>query len=382
MCLSAPSAEAYELIGTPEALLRLESDWEDLCRRVPEHYVSQSFDWARVSWEVIAARRGYRLHCVVARDTVKVRLVWPFVAYRRGAWSVLCPLGSETIEYTEPLVDPSERAELLILEAWRLLCATSKCDVILLPHVHTESKLYRVARDFSGLKLVYVVDAPCVNWTGVEEWQDYYKSVSRKSRTNLNRRRQRLAELGKITFETITGAERCAPVIDWMLQHKRAWLQRTGEISKPLRSADYEAWLKASMSISSPFGSRRITVLKLDDRIIAARLSNVDQVRVEGFMTTYDYDFARYSPGEILKEYCLRNAFAQRLRCDFHGGNEPWKRIWSNCYHKDISYAYANTAWGMTYVLAVKARLGVARHIPAQKKTKIKKILRNLLGRH
>jgi len=59
------------------------------------------------------------------------------------------------------------------------------------------------------------------------------------------------------------------------------WLQRTGRINKPLRSADYEAWLKASMSISSPFGSRRITVLKLDDRIIAARLSNVDQVRVK-----------------------------------------------------------------------------------------------------
>ncbi len=373
--------ETYELISTPGALSRLETDWEDLWRRVPEHYLSQSFDWARISWELIAAPRGRRLHCVVARDAGRVRLIWPFVAYRRGGWSVLRPLGSETIEYTQPLVDPSETAELLILEAWRLLCATSKCDVILLPHVHTESKLYRVVRDLSGLKLVYVVDAPCVNWTGIEEWQDYYKSISRKNRTNLNQRRRRLAELGKVTFETITGVERCAPVIDWMLQHKRAWLQRTGKISEPLRSADYEAWLKASMSISSPVGSRRITVLKLDDRIIAARLSNVDQVRVEGFMATYDYDFARYSPGEILKEYCLRNAFAQRLCFDFHGGNEPWKRIWSNRYHKDISYTYANTAWGGPYVLAMKTRLGVARHIPAQKKTKIKKILRNLLGR-
>jgi CelD/BcsL family acetyltransferase involved in cellulose biosynthesis len=373
--------ETYELISTPAALWRLESDWEDLCRRVPEHYLSQSFAWTRISWELIAAPRGYRLHCVIARDKAKVRLVWPFVAYRRGVWSVLRPLGSETIEYTEPLVDSSERAEPLILKAWRLLCATSKCDVVLLPHVHTESKLYRVVRDFSGLKLIHVVDAPCVNWTGIEEWQDYYKSISRKTRTNLNQRRRRLAELGKVTFETITGVERCAPVIDWMLQHKRAWLQRKGKISEPLWSADYEAWLKASMNISSLVGSRRITVLKLDDRIIAARLSNVDQVRVEGFMTTYDYDFARYSPGEILKEYCLRNAFTQRLCCDFHGGNEPWKRIWSNRYPQDISYTYANTCWGKTYVLATQAGLGLARHIAAQKKSQIKKVISNLLER-
>jgi len=69
-------------------------------RRVPEHYLSQSFDWARISWELIAAPRGRRLHCVVARDRVE----YDDLAVRRispGAWSVLRPLGSETIEYTQ-----------------------------------------------------------------------------------------------------------------------------------------------------------------------------------------------------------------------------------------------------------------------------------------
>jgi len=83
---------------------------------------------------------------------------------------------------------------------------------ILLPHVHTESKLYRVVRDLSGLKLVYVVDAPCVNWPELKN-AGLLQIPQSQNRTNLNRRRRRLAELGKVTFETITGAERCAPVM-------------------------------------------------------------------------------------------------------------------------------------------------------------------------
>src|SRR5690349_7766873 len=101
----------YEIIDDIARFRELEEEWNALFDRVAGAYFSQSFEWCRVGWEEVAAPRRHRLHCIVGRRDGKAILIWPFVTWRPGLWSVAHPLGSETTEYTCPLVVDDHAAE-------------------------------------------------------------------------------------------------------------------------------------------------------------------------------------------------------------------------------------------------------------------------------
>lgn len=68
-------------------------------------------------------------------------LIWPFVILRRGLWFVLRPLGSDTTEYSDVLVENSPEADLWVALAWQKLRSTCNCDIVALPYVRKGSRL-------------------------------------------------------------------------------------------------------------------------------------------------------------------------------------------------------------------------------------------------
>lgn len=70
-----------------------------------------------------------------------------------------------------------------------------------LPHVRTDSPVFRVVDCVSLPKVIWVNDAPWVSWSGIENWDTYYRGVSRTYRSGLNRKRRRLVEIGNLSFE-------------------------------------------------------------------------------------------------------------------------------------------------------------------------------------
>jgi CelD/BcsL family acetyltransferase involved in cellulose biosynthesis len=341
--------DSVQLIKSVPAFLALEREWRELCNRVPNHYFTQSFDWCRVSWKKVAKPRGRQLCCVVVRQDRRTVLIWPLVTYRRKFWSFSRPLGPETTEYTAPLVEDGPHSEQWVAEAWRVVREPHTSDVIFLPYVRADSLLHKIVSREKAATPPGIDKISYVTWDAFLDWDSYYRTLDSNERQSVRRRRRRFSDIGKVTFCPTIDPDECPEVIDWILAQKTDWLVRTGRQNPWLEDDQYKRFLIAMSSRTNGVEGIVISVLKLDNKLVAALLLRRDKVRLEGVISVFDPAYRQFGPGKILQEAVMRWACEQRLTYDFRIGTEAYKHYMSNGECEAISYAFANSVWGKVY---------------------------------
>ncbi|HEX7886267.1 MAG TPA: hypothetical protein VF474_09845, partial [Phenylobacterium sp.] len=57
----------------------IEQEWNALYQAMHAPYVSDSFDWAKLSWEVVCRPKGRELFCIVVRRSSRLIAIFPLV---------------------------------------------------------------------------------------------------------------------------------------------------------------------------------------------------------------------------------------------------------------------------------------------------------------
>jgi len=365
------------ILRSEDELSDLERDWDDLARRCPGYFLSQTFMWAQAAWETVARPRGRTLNIVTVRAGARLVALWPLVVYREHGLAVMRPLGSESSEYSAPLAEPGELAEHYLELMWQ--AAAGSADWALLPHVRAESLFAKVIerqrrRTFAEDDL----PAPFVAHKDFADWAAYQATIDARWRSKIRRTRRRLAELGKVTLEPESRAA-ASTLIDWMIEHKRLWLVRADVRNDWLSLTDYRDFLAEAARRLSSVGSVALFVLKLDGVPIAAHFCCVDLCRVEYLIGAFDAAWTSYGTGQIVTEYGLRWAFENGLDYDFRIGAESYKYKWAtrSCATSTLHIA---TSWR---ALPTLARLHVERIFSRiRRKLALGRFLRRILPEH
>ena len=350
---AAAESDRYEIITDIASLRALEADWQDLAARCPTHRFSESFAWCLATWDAVEAPQGARLHAVVARNAGRLVLVWPSVIHRRFLAREAHLLGTSFAEYPSVLVEDGPDADRRIDAAWRLLRATSRCDIMAMHFVLAGSPLHRVLAAERRARVVEVIPTFAVAWDEHPSWDSYLRPRLHRHR----RRRRQLEQQGKLAFEPVDEPAACTALVDWTIGQKLKQLAATGQRGPWLETTAYRDLLAAAARGGSAAGRLVVFALKLDGRPIAAQVTRVDRVRIEMLVTVFDIDYAKFGPGQILTESCLHWAFEQGLEFDFLGFELPYKVFWANRKRDAFGYRFANSLWGVVYSGA-RARLG------------------------
>lgn len=365
------------LVGGADSLTALGAEWADLHRRSPGAYLSDGVDWARVCWRTRAAPGGKRLMCLVVRRGAQLAAILPLVVSRHGLFRIARPLACETTEYCPLLIDPSAEP----LGVWTALAGAirnlASVDAVVLPNVRDDAALAGFLKGASRIVATDSFPTHFVSRAAFGSWDSYWDQLPQAMKSNVERRRRRLNELGDIRFEELTdhGARRAA--LRWMIAHKRHWLVRKGLDHAFIPTEDYSRFMEATLDISAPTGRRAIFALKLNGKLVAAELDNVDRRRVEGFVCTYDPGFARYAPGQLLRKEMVRWAFAHGLDFDWRLGEETFKLEWASHSSRASSYVLARNERGRLFGRYLAARTWLAYRTPAGLRGKIRGMLRS-----
>jgi CelD/BcsL family acetyltransferase involved in cellulose biosynthesis len=342
--------ERYEIITDQTKFLSLKKYWDDLYERSTEYDLTQSFEWCRCSWQIVAKPQGHRLHCLVVWQGDRAVLIWPFVTHRRVLRTVGSPLGPETSEYSGVLVEGGPEVHRRILRAWNMLCRY--CDKITLPYVKMGSPLHRVivANKFTP-RSAQVWSTPHVSWDGYQDWESYACLLKQDFRAELRRKRRRLIEHGNLSFELIQDRERFSIVLDWIFRNKTDWFARTDQTSVWRDTDIYKNFLIA-VAQTKAIEQIKVFTLKVNDEIISARFCRISKQRVENVISTFDPAYGKYGPGQLLYEDILRWAFERRLDCDFRLGDQPHKQSWANSTSQATTYQFVNSLRGAAFSAA------------------------------
>lgn len=158
--------------------------------------------------------------------------------------------------------------------------------------------------------------------------EDYFNSLSKKRRQDLNRRLRRLKEEGTVEF-VITRTYSAELMNKFFDMENRGWKGRAGTaaINDPNVEKLHDDFAQAVAENDALF----IYELKLDGKTIAMQIRVKYDKSTVCWKTTYDEEYARFSPGNLLfREFlneCMRNDSSE---VDLLCPSTQSKKLWAS----------------------------------------------------
>ncbi len=207
--------------------------------------------------------------------------------------------------------------------------------------------LYDIVTQTPSRVPIYELKLPMVEFHG--DWSSYEKRLSKKQHDGFARKRRRLLELGNVQFGLLPYDT--PGVAEWIVVHKKKWLTKIGWDDKIwLTRPHYVDFLRALLYNLGPDGRCRVFAIKQGDRLIAADVNFVDQHTMQWYVGTFDEDFGKYSPGQLLKEFVVSWALERGLIYDMLGGTGQHKNYLATEIERVTTWRIGRTLWGHCYI--------------------------------
>ncbi|WP_250494708.1 GNAT family N-acetyltransferase [Caballeronia sp. GAWG1-1] len=340
------------IISDPENFLALRDEWNSLWSRIGGHHY-QSFDVCWLCWTRVAKPRGGSLHCIVYRERGELVLVWPLVRRRRSLWTILEPLASGTADHTSILA--STGSEAAIEAAWQAASKGSRIDLFSIPYVSKGTRLDRLASGHGGLVVARQDTSALALLRREPDWTAYCKTLSTLSKKKPGALERRFMKEGALEIKVLDARDvsEHRKWVDWMLAQKRQWAERNGKDGPWLQSEGYRDYLVDLLDGSRGKSLALMFVMTLDNAPVCANMVGLALTCASGLIAGFDPSFAKFSPGAIMMERCVKWAWENQMDLDFGVGSEPFKAYWSRGnVLQNTSFELALSPWGRVAFLA------------------------------
>jgi CelD/BcsL family acetyltransferase involved in cellulose biosynthesis len=344
-----------EVVTKQELLAALEPAWTELWRKL-DGPVFQSHGWIAAWWRTAPDRDRRSLLIGLVWNGEALEAVLPLAIVRRGGVRMLEWAAKDHTDYGDILVAPDcDAGKLAAL--WRRLLAEGGFDIAYLNRLLPDAAV-RPLLAGEGPVRFHANHRTELNFRVAGPWRtgaEWFESQSKKTRQNYRRGCKFIEEKGALRFRLMDAAEPTAPVLDRVAALKRKWLAQRGHESDLFDEGSPA--LAALVSVMAELGILRIFVLECAGVVVAISINFVQHDRMMAFVTTYDPDFERGSPGMVLMMDYIRWSIDQGLEMvDFLCGGEDFKRRFATRSLTLDSMIGARTLRGRLAVLADEAR--------------------------
>lgn len=350
----------------------LEEDWRAIYEAMDAPYLSDSFEWARTSWDVVCRNKGRQLFLVAVGGPLGVIAILPLVVARRGLWRIATPLSSEGSEYCPFLIHPSADVAQVMAAIHGKLRRTGGLHGLLLPYVREDGPLGPWLASRADAVRLLTLPAGRIRFQGCADWDSYLATRSAGLRGEVRRKLRRAQALGDLQLCEITDSLERKAVWLWLIERKKATLRRRAMNDWLLTSHQVQF---AAATLDRLESRRPLLAVKLDGEVIAAGLCSVGATCVEGFVMAYDERHGQISPGALLQWHCARWAFERGLDFDLRTGHEAFKSRWANEASRVSHYALPLTVWGRIYVAGERLRRGIGLRLPESLRARARRLL-------
>lgn len=310
--------------------------WDDLLLQSDGANAQLTREWLGSWWETFG--RNSRLALVTVRDAGKITGIAPLMVTKvigkaGAALKKLTFIGDGHTDYHDVLIADERREETVRTLVEFILRERESWDALCFQNFRGDSANLPVLREaFKDTPLTLAqrvnIQSPYISLEGT--WADYYGAVGKNMRSDIRRRSNRLARMGRAEFVRLHEVDDIDGILETLkaihvkcrqMQGGRSWYidpRRLAFASRVLKRFGDRQWLD-------------LVLLKLNGRVIAYYLGFAYRSKVYFWNTGFDPEFSEVSPGKLLLHHWIKDSFAQGYReFDFMVGEEPYKRQWTN----------------------------------------------------
>lgn len=371
--MSAPTALAavdgrkLEIVTSQERLTALAPAWDALWRQA-DGLVFQSHGWISAWWRTTPGRDQRELLIGLVWNGENLEAVLPFATIRRRGIRILEWAAKEHSDYGDILVAPGWSREAAAA-LWRAIATAGRFDMAYLNRLAPEAVARQIVTDDNAALRLRPNHRCEINYRVSGSWNRgalWFDQQSKKTRQNYRRGRKFMEESGEVRFRLMAPGEPLEPVLQRVAALKRKWLERHGHASDLFDEGSPA--LAALVGVMAKLGILRVFLLECGDSIVAVSINLVQRDRMMAFVTTYDPDHERASPGMVLMMDYIQWSIDQGLSMvDFLCGGEDFKRRFATQAVTLDSVSGGRTLLGRLAVLADGAQHAIRnRRAPAQ----------------
>jgi len=349
---------SFDTIRDRAGLEALEGEWNALFERAGcSTHVFQTFNWC---WHwcnhflppVHRNDSSTTLHVLAARRAGRLVMIWPLVLERVAGFRRLAFLGAPVSQYGDILVDSLPDRKQALAEAFAHLVASSGADVLHLRKVRADANIAEVLHQCGALELERT-QAPYLDLSSAPDFATYETRFSSKARKNRRRLLRRFEDRSPAVLTEYRNSGRARQMAELALMLKRAWLKDKGLVSPALADARTNGFfMDAAEGAIRPVGCT-ITSLESRGEATALEIAFDCKGRRAVHVLVYALKYERLSPGQLLIERSIKQAFAEGFSTyDLLAPADAYKLEWA-----DATVDVADWAYGVT----LKGRL-FARH--------------------
>lgn len=337
------------LLGGTELIDRIWVEWTLLCDEG-----SPAEPFLRPEWfSAFVKNFEHDIQLLTVRDGEQLRALLPIVRKRSLLHGVPVRKIQAVYNLNTPRFDlvhgsDANEKKAIVDAVWSALKGSSKWDLLEFRLVKRESWLGAVLalaeRDKYPTGIWPMDGAPFITLPQSNDMQksvdNYFRGTRKHLRQELDRRLRRLKERGLVEFVLTTA---CTPelMMTYFELEAKGWKGRRGTAvtDDPTVAHMHEDFAAAVADKHSLFAYQ----LKLDGKTIAMSLNIRYGSETFHWKTSYDEDFARYSPGNLLFRELLINSFKNgSSEIDFLSPSTPNKKFWATGEREHVAFYIFN----------------------------------------
>lgn len=314
----------------------LEGSWNTLFDRSGKcANLFQSFNW-NWHWARIFAAGNDRptgrqqIAVVTAHSGNKPVLVFPLVEQYQLGVRTLRWMGDPLTQYGDVLLDTNTNREDVLFQAWQYINTVLKPDLVVLRKVRDDATIIPSLRAVDA-RVTKTSRAPYLDLSDSDNFADYEQRYSAKARKNRRRHRKRLSELGGLESHFLSPGPEAARLVARALTMKRNWVASRNLTSRALFNKRSDQFFLSIAGTSDRPVDCFVSMLTINGRPATIDLAVRNKDRVGAFLSSYDAEYERNSPGSVQLENCLAHCIDNRVKIfDFMAPDDEYKRKWAD----------------------------------------------------
>lgn len=370
------AAPRFAIVSTLDDFDALKEDWTKLYENHgKDTQLFQTYNW---NWHWLHQFKDNRPDIQILTGYIddELVLVIPLILTRPLGIKILQWMGAPVSQYGDILIKNDANNLKWLQKAFTHLNNTIKPDLYYLRKTRFDAPITPMLESY-GASVIEEMAAPYIELHGAENFNEFNKRYSQRSRKSKRRHRRKLEEQGEVQFNIFKESKEATRASLLAINLKRQWLKKLDIFSPAFQGHTIERFFESAASSETHPVNIRASELCVDDRPAAIEIGIVAKNRYGAHLGAYNEAFIQHSPGSLQMQDTIAALIDEGIvTIDLFAPGDSYKFEWTDQSTPVFDFAYPLTIKGniYQYLYLQLLRPGLKRASPYVKKAQ--KLLR------
>lgn len=372
----------FSIIKTAKEFDGLKQEWNDLFEaHGTGSQLFQTYNWI---WHWINQYELCPRNMVILTGKIddELVLVAPLILENKFGLKLLKWIGEPVSQYGDILIKENAQNLHWLKAGFNYINETIKPDLFHLRKTRFDAAITPLLEMYNAT-ILEETEAPYIEVRGDENFTEFNKRYSQRSRKAKRRHRRRLEELGPLTFNLFDEGGDANRAAKHAINLKREWLKATKTISPAFNGTLIDDFFDAATKENDHSANIKVSELCVDNHPAAIEIGILVKGHYGAHLGVFDPDYSDHSPGSLQMQDTIAALIEKGVKViDLFAPGDKYKYEWTEQSVPVYDFAYSTSIKGRLYEEAYLKRTRPALKKAAQSVSKIAKNPKSILKRN